>query len=170
MNIKGSANSILFFGFILALTSCKSPVKENPLGELSGIAGDWKMSGSEDPDHDFLLESWTKVNDTLYAGKSYEVIKGDSTLTETIQLVATNGEIFYISTVSNQNNQQPVPFKLIKKEGNTFIFENPEHDFPTTISYELKNDQEMNASIAGTIKGELRSMEFYYKKEASLVQ
>lgn len=165
--MRSSIKPVFFLGFVIALTSCTPTEKENPFGDLSRIEGDWKMSGSDDPENDFLLESWRKVNDTLYIGKSYEVIKNDSTLTETIQLVATAGEIFYIPTVTNQNDGQPVSFKLIKKEGNTFIFDNPEHDFPTTISYELKSDHEMNASIAGTIKGEPRSMEFYYKKESN---
>ena len=123
------------------------------------------MPAGDRPEDGFIVESWNKVNDTLYSGRSYEVIGDDSTLTETIQLILKGTELFYIPNVQAQNNQQPVAFRLTRQEGMKFTFENPEHDFPTTIVYEFRNDSTLIASISGTLHGELKAMDFEYKKK-----
>jgi len=152
---------ICFTGMLLA--SCQRE-KVNPFGSLSKIEGEWSMSFGDNPESGSVVELWSKVNDTLYSGKSYEIVDGDSTLIETIQLVAADGEIFYIPTTQEQNNRLPVSFRLTQKSNEKFIFENKEHDFPTTIMYEFKNDSTLTAAISGKIKGEEKGMEFFYKK------
>lgn len=152
-----------FITVIAFLISCGKQ-QESSVGSLSLIAGNWSMPGGEKPEDGLIVESWVKVNDTVYAGKSYEVINGDSTLTETIELVKKGTDIFYIPTVVAQNNQQPVSFRLTKTEGNKFTFENPQHDFPTTIVYDFQNDSTLKASVSGTINGEIRAMDFFYQR------
>ena len=150
---------VLIIFLITGVMACKTA--DDPFKELSQLEGNWVMrfeGGSA------VVETWKKINDTLYTGKSFEVTEGDSMLTENLQLVRRNGEIYYIPTVENQNDRQPVAFKLTRHEGNIFTFENPQHDFPTTITYEFKGADSINATISGTIKGELRSMEFEYGK------
>lgn len=163
-------NSFLRPALILAVyslvVSCQSR-NADPFGNLSKIEGEWAMAAGNKPEDGFIVESWVKVNDTLYSGKSYEVVNGDSILTETIQLISNGADIFYIPTVQAQNNQQPISFRLTKTEGEKFIFENAQHDFPTTIIYEFKNDSTLNASIAGAINGEVRAMDFEYWKVRS---
>ncbi len=79
---------ILFVGCTMFF-SCK---KSNPAFEsLSRLEGSWSMTMGEDG---AVVESWTKINDTLYEGKSYEVTKGDSVLSETVQLIARGNDIF----------------------------------------------------------------------------
>ena len=152
---------ICFTGMLLS--SCQSE-KVNPFGSLSKIEGEWSMSFGNSPESGTVVESWSKVNDTLFLGKSYEVVDGDSTLIEIIQLVASDGEIFYNPTTREQKKRQPVSFRLIQKSNDKFIFENKEHDFPTTIMYEFKNDSTLTSAISGKIKGEEKGMEFFYKK------
>ncbi len=123
------------------------------------------MQAGDRPEDGIIVESWNKVNDTLYAGRSYQVIGVDSTLTETIQLILKGTDLFYIPTVQAQNNQQPVSFRLTSQEGMKFTFENPEHDFPTTIVYEFRSDSSLKASISGTIHGELKAMDFEYTRK-----
>ena len=147
----------------LVIVSCDTR-KEQPFGGLSAIEGTWSMSG-DTPESGELIESWTRVNDTLFAGKSYQVEKGDTSFLETLELVATGNSIFYIPTVFNQNDQKPVSFRLTTKDKNKYTFENPQHDFPTTIIYDFKNDSTLNASVSGTIRGEVRVMEFFYTKK-----
>ena len=154
----------LLTGSFIIIYSC-SRKETVSFGALSKLEGKWIMEGGENPESNFLLESWTKVNDTLFTGTAYEVVNNDSSLAETIRLVIREDKIYYIPSVTNQNDGQPVPFLLTKSENNKFVFENKEHDFPNTIVYEFNGENELEASVAGTIRGELRSMEFSYKRK-----
>ena len=123
---------LILTGSLGLIYSCKR--KETvTFGTLSKLEGKWVMEGGDNPESNFLLESWTKVNDTLFTGTAYEVVNNDSTLAETIRLVIREDKIYYIPSVTSQNDGQAVPFQLTKSENNKFVFENKEHDFPNTI-------------------------------------
>ena len=70
----------------------------------------------------------------------------------------------YTSTVEDQNKQQPIAFKMTKAEGNMFVFENPQHDFPKRIVYKLITTDSLHAFIDdGTEAG--KKQNFYYKRQ-----
>lgn len=94
-----------------------------------------------------IVESWQKISENQYAGKSWIVKDGDSVLSETEILSFDDGVINYTSTVANQNQGKAVSFALTKAENNTYVFENPQHDFPKRIIYQFINDNELTASI-----------------------
>lgn len=144
--------------FMTSLYSCK---KSNPAFEsLSQIEGTWVMRF----DSSAVYEKWEKVNDTLFTGTSYEVGNGDSVLTETLQIVSNDDGIFYIPTVSDQNDGQPVSFKMAEQEGSVFVFENPNHDWPTVISYEFLPGNKLKTSVSGLVNDEMRSLDFDFVK------
>lgn len=110
-------------------------------------------------------ESWVKINDSVLAGKSYRLINTmDTLLLEEVQLVRKGSTIFYIPVVQGQNDLLPVSFKLISTEKDVFVFDNPEHDFPQKINYELPKNDNLHAWIEGMDKGSYRKSDFYYKK------
>lgn len=155
--MKLNLQSALLIMCLTFIFSCK---KQNKTFEsLSKLQGNWKMEMGEDA---AVIESWIKINDTLYTGKSYEVTKGDSVLSETVNLYVSGDEIFYVPVVQDQNQQQPVLFRLSGNEKDKFSFENPEHDFPTKIVYVFKDAKTMDATISGLVNGEMRSLEFNY--------
>jgi Domain of unknown function (DUF6265) len=162
MNLTSGISFLLVIG--LLSVSCTGR-KDNVISSLSKIEGVWSMPSGDDPQSGSVVEVWNKVNDTLYVGKGYEVLHGDSVLSETIQIVADNGDIFYIATVLSQNNRQPVKFRLTSQDGHKFTFENPQHDFPTSVIYEFQNDSTLKASISGTINGEVRAMDLLYSRK-----
>jgi hypothetical protein len=55
--------------------------------------------------------------------------------TESLRLVAMSDEIFFIAKVAS--NPLPVAFKLTQCANKIAVFENPHHDFPQTLSYQL---------------------------------
>ena len=156
---------LFLFAVSAALMVSCSRKEEITFGNLQKLQGSWVMEGGDNPESNFLLESWSHVNDTLMTATAYEVVDGDSSLAESIRLVIRDGKIYYIPSVTDQNNGQPIPFVLTSSNNNRYVFENKEHDFPNTIVYELKGETELEASVAGTIRGELRSMEFSYKRK-----
>jgi uncharacterized protein YtpQ (UPF0354 family) len=152
---------VLIAATIAGVASCSTGKVDPDFTDLSTIEGTWVMQFDESA----VYEKWEKTSDTLYSGICYEISEGDSVLTETIQIISGSEGIFYIPVVSEQNNGMPVKFKLTSREGNIFHFENPDHDFPTRISYSFDSGNRMTAVVSGMVNEELRSLEFDYVRE-----
>ncbi len=111
-----------------------------------------------------MYETWTKINEAEFSGKSYMLKEKDTTVFETISLVQENDNVFYIPTVKNQNNGLPVRFSLKTITESAMVFENPEHDFPQIISYNKINADSLIAEISGRINGQERTQKFPMKR------
>ena len=94
---------------------------------MNWVLGKWQVNESDS------FEEWDRVDDNLYRGKGYEIRKNDTLVTETITIVQKGKEIFYIPSVTDQNEGKPVSFKLVSKKAGELIFENKDHDFPQRI-------------------------------------
>ena len=124
--------------------------------QLNWLAGTWKMNiGSS-----YIIEKWKQSNDSTFHGKSLFVkALGDSVLQESIELSFRKGEWSYNPTVVDQNNRQPVKFRIIFIGKGEFICENRAHDFPQRIAYRrVKNS--LFASIEGTRDGKYSKVNF----------
>lgn len=152
---------------ICALFSCTNPGSKNvdqvaskesarEIEKASWLIGKWNNI-SEDGS---IVEMWEKFNDSIYVGKSYFIRGTDTVSSESIKLVQDGNELSYVPTVKNQNDGQPVRFKLISSDSNKLIFKNRAHDFPQTISYYQLSSDSLLAEISGLVKGELRSEKF----------
>ncbi len=97
------------------------------LSDFDWILGKWQINESNS------FEEWEKVDDDLYRGKGYQVRKNDTLITETINIVRRGKYLFFIPSVTDQNDGKPVEFKLLSKKKGKFVFENKEHDFPQRI-------------------------------------
>lgn len=131
--MKKSAQVIYIFCIAIScffLSSCASKIK--PFLWLSGT---WEMYRSAGGTR---LEIWTPFNDESIVGRGLIVNASDTTMLEQIQLVYRDKEFYYIATVPDQNNGNPIEFKLVKTEGTVYTFENPKHDFPQRIVYTFK--------------------------------
>lgn len=150
----------LAFSLVILLVSCWEVKQNSPLDAFTPLEGTWEMpfEGTS------VFERWEKVNDTLMRGWSYEISDGDSVLTETIQIIATDSGTFYVPVVTEQNEGAPVFFKLTSRESDGWVFENPEHDFPTRIEYHFLSNDQLAAAVSGEVNGEMRSLEFNYRK------
>ncbi|GGG33791.1 hypothetical protein GCM10010976_01890 [Bizionia arctica] len=72
----------------------------------------------------------------------------------------------YLTVVGyREEADMPITFKKIPSEKGIFTFENPKHAFPTRISYSNPETNAIHAWIEGTIEGELRKMDFNFKRE-----
>ncbi len=139
---------ILFF---LVLFACKTQFE---LSELSWILGKWQVNESNS------FEEWVRVDDNLYRGKGYEIRKNDTLITESINIVQNGKEVFYIPTVTDQNEGKPVEFKLVSKKAKELIFENKNHDFPQRIIYVKVGENQIDARIEGEKQGSFSEVKF----------
>jgi Domain of unknown function (DUF6265) len=139
----------------------KKQNKGKQLTEFAWLVGTWKMPAK----NGFLYEKWEKVSDSVFKSKAYKIKNtGDTMMMESVTIEVKNGDYYYISTVADQNNQQPVPFKITTLTNHGFIAENKAHDYPQRIAYELQSDGILYAFIDGRFNGKYNKNEFRYSK------
>jgi hypothetical protein len=125
---------------------------------LHGLAGLWKM----DAKRGAIYEEWQVKSDGQLSGKSYKLNNKDTIVLENVIISLQGNDIFYTPVVRDQNNQQPVPFKLISCSGNRYVFENKEHDYPQRVIYELVSMNDLKARIEGKKNGKEMGSDFNY--------
>jgi len=113
------------------------------LDELSWMAGHWETATRSSR----VIEQWLRVsNDTAEGlGETYDLETGELKSRETLRLVQMSGEVFYLAKVAH--NDAPVAFRLTSCDGDSAVFENPEHDFPTRIAYRLEDEGILVADV-----------------------
>ncbi len=104
------------------------------------------------------LECWEQKGDTL-VGKGLAIVTKDDGVTDTVQwealkLYTENGVRKYQSTVRGQG---PVTFT----ETEPWVFENPEHDFPKRLIYDMDKDGRMVITVG---EGERAFTYFFVKR------
>lgn len=131
--------------YLLALVS---------LEEFSMFSGTWVY----DSGRQTSTEVWQIHEDRNLSGSSITLNNSseDTLLTEKLAIIARNDEIVYIAHPSFA--ETPTEFKLTSFEDDIFIFENPEHDFPSIIKYHFTTDTTLTVSIGNKDKQTL--MEF----------
>jgi hypothetical protein len=150
---------LLPFILLGLLAACNS---KDPFRRFDKLSGVWQAHNSET----YLYEEWSKAkkNSMTMYGKSYTLNGTDSIVYERVELRQKGEDVFYIPTVRDQNNSQPVPFKLIFSTDSSFTFENRQHDFPQRVIYRFVGNDSLVGRIEGMNKGEEMSQEFYYHR------
>jgi len=142
----------------MALSQDKN-VTESPLEKLDWIIDRWIYTDSKE----ITYENWVKTNDSLYSGETYTVRDGDTVFNERLKIEKAGDDVLYTAIV--KHNPGPVNFKLVELGDNKAVFENPEHDFPTRITYELRENSILYAKAEGKNKnGEATEFELFYAR------
>jgi hypothetical protein len=131
----------------------------NDIKKAEWLTGTWENKTSKGS----IYETWSKSNDDEFNGKSYIVKEKDTIIFETIKLVQEQNGLFYIPSVYNQNKNLPIRFSAKIISETQLVFENPQHDFPQTISYTKITSDSLVAEISGTKNGQERKQTFPMK-------
>lgn len=152
--------AILILVIAVTFTSCKKSKEVSKIVVADWLLGNWENKSDEGN----LLETWEKVNDSLFIGESY-FIKGKDTLhSEKIQLKQKGKNLFYITTIKGQNNEKPVTLKHNDSIAKQLAFENPKNDFPQKIVYWQITKDSIVIQISGIQQGKPSSVRFSMKK------
>ena len=154
---------ILIVTLFLIVISCKKYDKNgreikdyDELNKASWLLGNWQTVTPEGT----LKEIWGIKNDSTFRGQSYFINKKDTIHNEIIELVEDKGKLFYIATVNGENQNLPITFTFIESEENQLRFENPKHDYPNKILYQLKDSLNLDVSISGLQLGKKSAESF----------
>lgn len=145
-------SSILLFASADVLKAEKTQKIEDVLWLL----GEWQRTNVRAGTTAY--EFWEQRSENLLTGIGFSLKEKDTTFVERLKIELKDGTLYYIADV--QENAAPVYFKFTEITENGFVSENPEHDFPKMISYELKDGQ-MTAIISD---GGEKKMGFVFKK------
>lgn len=152
----------IVFGFLFIFLPKPGDQQSSKLHPLEWMIGEWQMQTK----NGHLVETWEIKNDSTFIGKSF-MLKADGSkhILENIELVYRMKEVFYIPAVENQNNRQPVKFKLLNYNANSFAAVNNEHDYPKRISYRLYGNDSLHAKIDDGEDAPLKFSNFYFTRK-----
>ncbi len=135
--------------------------KKAQFKKLYNLEGTWKMNTKRG----VIVEEWKKMNKHYLQSKGYIIKGSDTVVNERVALTKTKKGVFYTSTVEEQNNKQPIAFKMTKAENNVFVFENKEHDFPKRIIYKFITADSLHAFADDGNDESKKRQNFYYKRQ-----
>ncbi len=148
---------------LIAFVACwsayaQAPGTFAPLYALAG--GTWQMKTKKG----YICERWKKISKTEMYSEGFRVTGKDTVIEEKVRVVQKSDGIYYIPTVTGQNDGKEVHFKLTSSTNKEYIFSNPEHDFPQRVIYHLVAPDSLHAWIDGQYKGKYVKQDFYYNR------
>lgn len=148
MNVSGSWAIATGLVCCVAAASPDAAERCDSLSAATGLLGSWE---ARDEGKTFT-ENWIRLSDTTFEGKG-ETRRNDKVIDgESLRLVQMGESVFYIAKVAH--NALPVAFQLTQCSAQRLVFENPGHDFPRKLEYELRATDEMTARVSdGKDKG-----------------
>jgi uncharacterized protein DUF6265 len=129
------------------------------LESVSWLIGCWELLASDQ--NQLVQESWGAPLGGSMLGMSRTVRDGKLIQFESIILRVEKGKLAY---EAHPSGQPTATFLSTKISDKSILFENPQHDFPQKIGYELKDSSSLLAWIEGPVDGKPRRQEFPYRR------
>jgi len=138
-------NAIYILVVILTLTSCQKSKEVSKIVGTDWLIGKWENKSKEGN----LLETWKKVNDSLFIGESYFIKEKDTLHSEKMELKQKGDNLFYISTIKGQNDDKPITFLHNIEIEKQLVFENPKNEYPRKIVYKPNTKDRIFIEVSG---------------------
>lgn len=150
--------SILTALLLLSFTVKNESINVKPFGWLEG---NWSMKTKRGT----ITETWKPNHDSSMLGNSKMInLNGDEKILENLELVFSEGHYYYVSAVNGQNGGEQVRFTITSYNEKSFVAENPQHDFPKRITYNLVNKDSIHAFIDGGPAMPDKKSDFHYSR------
>ena len=147
----------LLVGFALLAGAAGAQHEARPISRLHWLVGRWENIRPRM----VLDETWLAPvgNTMLGVGR---VVKSDSLVTYEVVIIREAGSKFAYE--AHPAGQETATFMSTVVNDSTIIFENPAHDFPQRIGYQLIGTDSLYAWIEGTVRGKVKRNEFPYPR------
>ena len=139
----------------LAFASCNAYAD---ISDLRWMTGCWAATGQESGS----IEQWSSPAGGTMFGFSRVVSNGKTVAFEYLRIVTEERGV--IALIASPSGQETARFELKEMSENKVVFENPDHDFPQTIIYQLDVDENLVGRIEGSIDGAPRAADFPMKR------
>lgn len=134
------------------------------IGDLAWLAGAWVGTGSSGSS---IEERWSPpLGGAMLAVSRSVNTKGQMFAFEYLRIVERDGGLVYIAQPGGKTPTEFVLTETVAEKGSRrAVFENPRHDYPKRIAYEISADGRLSATIGFTRGGTPQRFEF--KREGS---
>lgn len=159
LGIVGCVVGLLLLGSLGVHGSTESQdAAAQDIGRLSWIAGSWTME--KGPIR--VEELWTAPRAGTMMGVG-RTMRGEKTVFyEFLRIEATPEGITYFGAPRGRN--PATPFKMVEMTDDRVVFENPQHDYPTRITYWKEPDGGLGAKVEGKRNGHETSESWTFKR------
>lgn len=152
--------TILLLIFVLFISCKNESSTTDKMTDSNWLLGKWTTTLTQGN----LEETWKTANDSTYEATSYFIKERDTLHNEAIVLQQLDENLIYKATIKGQNNDQPILFPLTEATDKSVTFENPKHDYPQKIKYQLVNESTLSVTISGIQAGKPSSESYTLKK------
>jgi hypothetical protein len=136
------------------------PAQAQTVDQVAWLAGCWASERGEAGSG----EQWMAPAGGTMFGVGRTLRGGRTVEHEFMQIRAgADGKLVFIALPSGQRETS---FALATIGEREVAFENPQHDFPTRVSYRLQPDERLVARIEGQRDGKPRGIDFSFKRIA----
>ena len=149
-------NLLLIMVLAISTIAVHAQNAEQNFKKLNWLSGIWQRTDVKPGQT--AEESW-KISATNELTGTGITKQGDKIIfKEKLQLLIKDNQIYYIADVTT--SKQPTWFKLTQLTDTVFVCENPDHDFPKKIVYQLSGNK-----LLATISGNGKSIDFNFVKK-----
>ena len=139
---------IFTFASLLSIAQDRPTSVTNQLKKMEWLLGTWARTNSKPGKTSF--ETWVKKNDNEWTGVGVTLHGRDTSFVEKLRIVIEKGHLYYVADVPE--NKKLVYFEMTAVTADGFVCENPMHDFPKKITYQM-DGAIMKARISDSSKG-----------------
>jgi hypothetical protein len=132
---------------LVSLDILKAQEHPADVKNVEWLCGTWLRTN--DKKEQLSYERWEKTGEEALRGFGVTLSGQDTIFREKLKIISRDGSLFYVADVPE--NKESIFFRFTKVTDDSFVCENPEHDFPKTISYE-RNGTQLTATISGNGK------------------
>ena len=160
--------AILSYITCIVVLSCNPPEEVSQAADESKTLKSWfegKYLFSEGG-AGIYFEDWTKIDSTTYTGIGNYVTSDliDTLFSMNMKLVMSKKKATMFYDVSSKKDKKQLEFVLTSKDNNTFVFENPFHDFPSIMQYKVLADSSIEVTERGFVENKEKVRQFTIKK------
>lgn len=125
------------------------------INKLSWLTGTWNRTNLKAGRT--AHERWIKEDQRLQ-GWGVSMNGRDTTFVEKLKIIEQDMALYYVADVPE--NKSSVYFKITEISEGGFVCENPDHDFPKKIAYQLEGTK-----LKATISGNGKSVDYFFEKQ-----
>jgi len=118
------------------------------------MTGCWALVGQDEGS----IEQWSRPAGATMLGFSRIVSGGKTVAFEYLRIVDEGNDV--IALIASPSGQETARFEMKEVTMRKVVFENPEHDFPQRIIYQLDDDGNLAGRIEGLVNEAAHAADF----------
>lgn len=159
---------ILFFIAGILMSGCNPSEEATIAADESKTLKTW-IEGKylfSDGEAGIYFVEWARIDSNTYSGNGNFVTNDliDTLFRMNMKLVISKKKATMFYDVTAKKEKKQLEFVLTSKENNTYVFENPFHDFPSIMQYKMLADSAIEVTERGFINNKEKVRQFTLKK------